>query len=586
MSEHYNPPLDDLNFLLREVIRTDLILDSAHYEHVDLDIASAIIEQGGKFAADVLAPLNAVGDRVGSKLVDGRVVTPPGFKEAYQRLADGGWIGIDLPEEHGGQGLPTLLQVAMAEMVTGSCLAFSMLPLMARAASRLLISHGEADLRDCIVPRLIAGEWTATICISEPQAGSDVGRISTRAVPSEDRSFQLTGNKIFVTFGDHDIADQIIHMVLAREPGAEAGTRGLSLFVVPKFNFSTNGRLGDVNSAKVSHVETKMGLKASPTCILNLDQATGYRVGEPGRGLKTLFEMVNMMRMEVGVQGVGVAGAVTAKALGHAAERVQGGAPDRPAPPLIRHADVRRMLFVMQARTEAMRALMLETALQLDLSRTVADEQARAMASRRAQLMLPLCKAFFSEAGFEVANLGMQIFGGYGYITETGVEQYVRDIRVAAIYEGSNGIQALDLVVRKLLGDSGKSYREFVDCIQADIERCQHNPEICGIRNALIDAVQRLEHVTENYLALDRGQRRDAETGATAYLNLLGRVASGWMWLRMAATACGDKPLHRRKRALAQFYGAYLMPEVEALQKQALAKAVWVDVLNDQLLMK
>lgn len=581
MSEYrYVPPLEDMRFLFEEVFDLGGVFGRGPYGDVDTQVALAVLEQAGRFAAEVLGPLNAEGDAVGSRLVDGAVRTPSGFGQAYRRYCDDGWVGLDLPQQYGGQGLPLVIQAGVAEMITGSCLAFSMLPLMGRAAARLLLGHAEPWLRDAIVPRLATGQWGATICISEPQAGSDVGRIATRAVAHDDGSWALTGTKIFITFGDHDLAPQIVHMVLARTPEAPAGTRGLSLFVVPKFSFDPGGALGERNAATVARVEHKMGLKASPTCVLDLDAARGFMVGAECEGLKTMFDMVKVMRLETGIQGVGVGGAATARALAYAAERLQGGAADGAAVALTAHADVRRMLYTMRARVEGMRAVMFDTAIQLDLAVTAGSAEARATAHEQAQWLLPICKAWFTATGFEVVNLALQCFGGHGYVSDAGVEQYVRDLRVASIYEGTNGIQAYDLVVRKLLGDDGRRYGEFVARIGRDVERLAGRADLVDVRVALVDAVGRLERVAAGYRALAPERRREAEAGAAAFLALAGRVASAWMWLRMAAVATGSSALHRRKRALAAFHAAYLAPETVALERQALAGGAAVDGLD------
>jgi len=583
-AQHYVPPLEDMRFLLEEVFDLGGVFGQPPYEDINLETARAVLEEGGRFAAEVLGAINVKGDAVGAQFVDGGVRAAPGFVDAYRRYRVGGWVGLDLPPEYGGQGLPLVIQAGMAEMVTGSCMAFSMLPLMGRAASRLLIGHADAALRDAVVPPLVSGEWTATICISEPQAGSDVGRTATRAAPRDDGSWSLTGTKIFISFGDHDLAPQIIHMALARTPGAPAGTRGLSLFIVPKFDFAADGALGERNPAIVTSIEHKMGLKASPTCVLNFDGARGFMVGGEGNGLKTMFDMVNVMRMEAGIHGLGVGGAALAKALVYVTERLQGGNVDAPPVPLIEHADIRRMIYTMRSRIEAMRAMMFETALQLDLANTAGSQEERVTAREQAQWLLPVCKAFFTATGFEVANLAVQCFGGYGYIADAGVEQYVRDLRVASIYEGTNGIQAFDLVVRKLLGDDGRRYNEFVARIRRDIERNAARADLLEIRGALADGLARMERVSAAYRALPREQRRAAEGGAAAFLAMTGRVASAWMWLRMAAVATGGSALHRRKRELAAFYASYLMPELLALEAQAFPGAARVDGLDAETL--
>ena len=606
MSE-YTAPLGDIRFLLDDVLDFDEVLATPAFAHVDRDLVDAVLAGAARFATGVLAPLNAPGDRQGSRLEDGRVVTPRGFVDAYGQFAAGGWIGLDMPDAFGGQNLPLVVQAAVAEMVNGANVSFAMLPLMLRAAARMLIAHGTPALVDTYVRRLVSGEWAATICISEAEAGSDVGRVRTRAVPVEDGGYRITGTKIFITFGDHDLTRQICHMVVARTPGAPAGTRGLSLFLVPKRLVGGDGALGAVNGVTVSRVERKMGLKASPTCVVNFDNACGYLVGEECGGLNVLFAMINTMRFEVAVQGVAVAGAATARALDYAAQRPQGGRGDAAPVAIIEHADVRRMLMIMRARTEAMRALVMETALNLDLARAAADENDQSEARALAEWLLPVCKACAAEAGFEVANLAVQVFGGHGYVSESGIEQYVRDSRVMSIYEGTGGIQALDLVTRKLAAEGGRRYRLFAGRIRADLERFQANPATVVIHRAVCDGLDMLDDCSDHMLAWLKDARRDAEAGASAYLALVGLIGGGWMWLRMAGadgqtarhqtqtarhqtqtarhetqTARHETQTarHQTKRALAEFYADYLMAEVPTLGRRARIGAAACEALD------
>ncbi|WP_332670786.1 acyl-CoA dehydrogenase [Aromatoleum sp.] len=581
MNDSYTPPLDDLRFVLDDVLHYRRLFALPAFAHADKELADAVLAESARFAAGVLAPVNASGDEEGSRLENSRVVTPRGFRDAYWRYVEAGWPGLDMPQEFGGQSLPLTLQAACAEMVNGACVAFGMLPLMERAATRLLLAHAPKTLVDAIAPSLAAGKWGATICISEAQAGSDVGRIATRAERQADGSYRLTGTKIFITYGDQDFTEQIIHMVLARIPCAPAGTRGLSLFVVPRCELREDGTLGADNNVEVTRVEHKMGLRASPTCVVNFDGARGELVGQENAGLKAMFTMVNTMRLEVAMQGVAVAGAATAKALRYALERPQGGRADAPPVALVEHADVRRMLHVMRARTEAMRALVLEAALQLDLAHAGPEAQ-RADALALAEWLLPVCKACGSDAGFEVANLAVQVFGGLGYVADAGVEQYVRDSRVMSIYEGANGIQALDLVTRKLPQDSGKRYRLFAARIRADLDRFASRPELREIRDAVADGLSRLDACTD--AIAPSAASRDAEAGASAYLALVGLVAGGWMWLRMAAVATDDRPAHEAKRGLARFYADYLLPEALTLQRRALVGAACLDTLAAETL--
>ena len=573
----YTPSLEDLSFILNRVLGLSDLFKLPIYSHVDQDTADAVLSEAGRFAAEVLAPLNAVGDEQGSHLVNGRVKTPDGFPAAYQALAEGGWIGLDMPLEWGGQALPLALQTAYAEMVNGACVSFGMLPLMQRAAASLLMAHADKSLADATVPPLVAGQCGATICISEPQAGSDVGRISTRAIQGSDGSWRVTGSKIFITYGDQDFTPQIMHILLARTPDAPAGTRGLSLFAVPARKMGANGEPGEANGVSVIRVEHKMGLKASPTCVMDFDNAEAYPVGSTGAGMRCMFTMMNAMRLEVAVQGVAIAGAATARAFDYAMERTQGGSPALPAVPLTSHADIRRMLFEMRALAEGYRALTLQAACLLDLSRAAQTETERADALALAEWLLPVCKAGSSEAGFQVANLAVQIFGGHGYVCDSGVEQYVRDSRIMAIYEGTNGIQALDLATRKLSADGARRYRLFVEVVRADMER---SGSTCPALVApLAAALADLESASEWMLDRLSGRARDAEAAATAYLQLVALVALGWMWLRMAAAA-GGTPLEHVKNATARFFSEQLLCGTDLLLRRIHAGAAAIDSIS------
>ncbi len=581
MSE-FLPPLEDLRFVLHEVLDLSPLTALPAFAHVERDVVDAVLGEGARFTAEVLGPLNAAGDAHGARLENGRVITAPGFREAWRLYVDGGWPGLDLPEDCGGQGLPLVVQAAFAEMVQGACLAFGMMQLTGRAAAHLLHEHAGPWLRRTVLPHLVSGEWGATICVSEPQAGSDVARLRTRAEPRADGSYALTGTKMWISFGDQDLTEQIVHMTLARTPGAPAGARGLSLFALPKLRLDTGNGVAR-NAIEVARIEHKMGLMASPTCVLNLDGAIGYRVGEEGGGLQAMFTMMNLMRIEVGIQGVATAGAATARALRYATERPQGGPGGAPPVPIIEHADVRRMLLTMRARTEALRALYLEAALALDLARSAADEKVRAEAAMLTEWLLPVCKSCGSEAGFEVASLAVQVLGGQGYTREGGVEQYVRDSRVQAIYEGTNGIQALDLVTRKLARDDGRRYRVFAARVRADLERLDA-PALEPLRGALHEGLGYLEACTGILTERLARTPRDAEAGASHYLALVGLVACGWMWLRMAGAAHGESPAHRSKRAIARFHAEYLMPDAPALARKALAGSASIDALAADLL--
>ena len=563
MNGGYTAPLEDSLFILERVIGWEKLFDLPAYRHADGNLARAVLMEGAKFCEQVLGPINARGDEQGSVLQEGRVTTPDGFREAYQAFTAAGWPGLDMPEQFGGQQLPLTVQVAFAEMLNGSCLSFAMLPLMLRAASRLLIDHAGDELRQRVVPKLVSGEWGATICITEAQAGSDVGRISTMAGVQADGSYRLTGTKMFITYADHDLTGQIVHLVLARTPEAPPGTRGISLFLVPKLMFET----GQANGVRVERLEKKMGLKASPTCVMRLENATGYRIGAENRGLNAMFTMVNLMRLEVSVQGPAIGAAATARALEYAAGRPQGGAPDARAVNIIEHADVRRMLLIMHCRTMAMRALVFEAASKLDLARYGQDEAVRQQALQLAEFLLPVCKACGSETGFDVASMAVQVFGGHGYITESGVEQYVRDVRVAAIYEGTNGIQALDLVTRKLLRDQGARYRLLADAIAAELGAVKVTEPVKEIHAATETGLAVLERTTGHVLQLEQeGRRRDIEFIAKDYCLLVGLVAGAWMWLRIARAGADDSRDDLLNHVnCARFYAGYLMPEMHTL---------------------
>lgn len=575
----YRAPVEDFQFLIGEVLDGRGLFTLEPFRHADFEIVPSVLAEGARLAADVIAPLNQPGDRVGARIENGTVSTAPGFREAYARYVGDGWPGLDMPREYGGQGLPRMLQAAFAEMVNGACLSFGMLPLMCRASARLLAEHAPAAIATRYVPRLAAGEWGATICISEPQAGSDVARIQSLATPADDGTYRLSGSKVFITYGDHDLTEQISHMVLARTPGAPSGTRGISLFLVPKRLVGADGSLGAQNGARALRLEHKMGLRASPTCVMQFDACTAFPIGELHRGLHAMFTMVNTMRLEVALQGVAVGGAAMQRAWHYASERAQGGDPERPPVAISDHPDVRRMLLTMRARIEPLRALLLEIARNLDLAAAAPDVAERATAAALAEWLLPIGKAHGADVGFEVANLAVQVFGGHGYVSDGGVEQYVRDIRVASIYEGTNGIQALDLVTRKLGTDRGRRFDVFAARVRADLEREAGSPEVRRIHAAVHDGLQRLDHCTRRMVELNTTSPRDAVAGATPYLRLAALVACGWMWLRMAAAAVGDTPFANGKRIGALFYAEQLMPEAAMLEEQTCAGAATLDAL-------
>ncbi len=570
MGNTYTPPEQEILFLLNQVINWQELFELPGYRHADSELGAAIISEACRFSAEVLSPLNQAGDAEGCHLTNGNVQVPDEFRKAYGLFTEGGWPGLDLPLRFGGQALPITLTTAVSEMMNGACVAFSMMPCMLRAAAALLAEHADNELKERIVPAIVAGGYGATIVITEPQAGSDVGAIKTYAIKQNDGSYKLTGTKIFITCGDQNYTEQIIHLVLARVKGADPGTRGLSLFLVPKRSFD---KPEDINHVSVSRLEKKMGLKASPTCVLNFDQALGYRIGKEGKGLNCLFSMMNLMRLEVATQSVGIASAASQSAASYARERKQGGQTEAS---IMQHADVRRMLATMQAYTEAMRALVLETSFNLDKSRHAEKEQERAECRALAEFLLPVCKAWCSDRAFEMTNLGIQVMGGHGYIADEGMEQYVRDCRVLSIYEGTNGIQALDLVMRKLLLKQGTGYTLFVKRIEVDLAKHANHPKLERLAKPLADGLNRLKSCTDLLVNIKVDSLRDAEAAATPYLQLVGQLAGAWMLFRIAAAA-ENGASQLEKYTHAQFYMEYLLPESQVYEQRIRSGAKAID---------
>ena len=466
----YTPPIRDIRFTLEEIVGLDRLAALPGCEDITADDIAAILDQAGKFAAEELAPLNRVGDTEGSRLANGAVVTPTGFREAYHAFCEGGWGGISAEEEFGGMALPRLVSTAVWELWNSANMAFSLCPLLTDGAVTLLAEHGTAEQKTTYLPKMVSGEWTGAMVITEPQAGSNVGAMTTKATRDGD-AFRLRGQKIFISYGDHDLTDNIVHLVLARIKGAPAGNRGLSLFLVPKFIPDDAGNPGPRNDMRPVALEHKLGIHASPTCVMEYggnEGALGWLVGEENKGLNAMFTMMNAARMAVGHEGLGVAERAYQQAVAYARERLQGPNPDGDGQvPIIRHADVRRMLAAMKARIEAMRALALEAALSVDIATRHPDAAERAKHAARVGLYTPIVKAWCTDGAVEVASTAIQVHGGAGFIEETGVAQHLRDARITPIYEGTNGIQALDLVRRKLAPDSGATVNGLIDDIRA-----------------------------------------------------------------------------------------------------------------------
>ena len=555
----YDAPVEDMAFALRAVAGLSKLEGLPGFEMYDPELIAPILEEAGKLARDVLAPLNPVGDAQGNRLETDGVKTAPGYPEAYATFREGGWMGLSAPEEWGGQGLPRAVALAVMEMFHGANMAFSLCPMLSFGAIEALLAHGTDAQKQAYLPNLVAGNWTGTMNLTEPQAGSDVGALKTKAVPNEDGSYAISGQKIFISWGDHDMAENIVHLVLARLPDAPAGSRGISLFIVPKILVGTDGRLGDRNRLKCIGLETKIGLHGSPTCVMEFDGAAGWLVGEPNKGLACMFTMMNAARLNVGLEGVGVGEAAYQTAFAYAQERKQGRAEGVEGPaPILHHADVRRSLTTMRARVAAARAICYACGVAADLAIAAPDAQARHAARLREDLLTPIAKAWSTDTGVDVASLGLQIHGGMGYMNETLAAQLYRDSRIAPIYEGTNGIQAIDLVGRKLTGTNGESMRLILGDIDASIReaRATNEPQLVQIADRLRAGADALREASDWMLAAMKERDQDkALAGATAYLTLAGDVIGGHFLTRAAVAARGASAAERaRHLALAGFF--------------------------------
>jgi alkylation response protein AidB-like acyl-CoA dehydrogenase len=571
----YQAPTDDMLYLLGELLDAEATLAPLEGEPAPLALMSDVLREAGRFCAEVVQPLNQRGDEEGCRLENGVVRTPAGFADAYAQLVDGGWLSLAHDPAHGGQGLPLAVQILLDEMLASANFSFGLFQGLTRGAVEAIARHADDDLKAAYLPKLVAGTWTGAMALTEAHAGSDLGLLRAKAEPDGDGAYRITGSKIFISAGDHDLAENIIHLVLARLPGAPAGTQGISLFLVPKFLPTPDGGLGARNDMSVGSLEHKMGIKASPTCVMNYDGARGWLVGAPNRGLAAMFTMMNAERLMVGVQGLGVAEAAYQNAASYARDRRQGraaagGANAEAGPqPIIVHPDVRKMLLTMRAFTEAGRALAVWTALELDKAARHPDPAERAAAEALVSLLTPVIKAAFSDFGFEAAVLGQQVFGGHGYIREAGMEQLVRDARIAQIYEGTNGIQAMDLVGRKLAQEKGRLAERFFTLVRATIGAGGAIAGADEFTAPLAAALSRLEDATALVLARAGDDPAEAGAAATDYLRLFALVAFAWMWARMAchALALGPAatPLHRRKLAVARFFMARILPQTVGL---------------------
>ena len=568
----YKAPLRDIRFVLHELLQVAQLAELPGYGEATPDTIDAVLEEAAKLCEAVLAPLNRTGDEEGCHYENGVVRAPAGFKEAYSVFIAAGWSGLACDPAYGGQGLPKVLNTAFEEMICSANLSFGTYPGLSHGAYNALDLHGTDELKTRYLAKLVDGTWSGTMCLTEPQCGTDLGLIRSKAEPGADGAWRITGTKIFISAGEHDLTENILHLVLARLPDAPVGIRGISLFLVPKFLVKANGELGQRNGVACGGIEHKMGIKASATCVMNFEDAAGWLVGKPHKGMSAMFTMMNAARLAVGIQGLGLAETAYQGARDYAKERLQGRAlagakfPGKPADPIIVHPDVRRMLLTMRAYTEGARALAYWVGMQLDVAAKHPDAAARQEADDLVALMTPIVKAFLTDSGFDVANLGMQVFGGHGYIRENGMEQLSRDARIAQLYEGTNGIQALDLVGRKLGIGTGRLLRRFFHPVQAFIEETQGEPPMAEFTLPLLKAFARLQQTTA--WVAQQGLKDPEEAGAAAsdYLRLFALVAIAYMWARMARIALDkqdgdDAEFYRAKLATARFYMTRLLPQ-------------------------
>jgi acyl-CoA dehydrogenase len=571
----YRAPVEDIIFTLKHAAGFAGARADGLYEDLGDDLLDAVLGEAGRFASEVLAPLNAPGDRYGTPFRDGEVTTPPGWKEAYRDWAAAGWNGVAAPPEWGGQGLPRAVNAACIEMWNSAAMAFGIGPVLTMAAVDSLAAFGAEDLKKTYLPKLVSGEWMGTMQLTEPQAGSDVGALRTRAERAGDGSYRITGSKIFITYGEHDLTENIVHFVLARVAGAPDGTKGLSLFLIPKFLVGPDGRLGPRNDLRANSIEHKLGLHASPTCHMVYGDnggCVGYLVGEENRGMAAMFAMMNEARLAVGLQGVAIAETATQQAIAYARERRQGRSPGM-APtaslPIIAHVDVRRMLLTMRALTRAARAICLATAVALDRSHLADDAAARKAAHERAALLTPVAKAFSTDIGSEVASLGIQVHGGMGFIEETGAAQHYRDARIAQIYEGTNGIQAIDLVTRKVPLSGGAAVRGYIEelCRTVDAVKAANDPAFGATAERLAEATDSLARATEWVLATLATRPDAALAGATTYLRLFASAAGGCMLAAEALAAARQGDDKSGRIAIARFFAENLAAQAPALAR-------------------
>lgn len=589
----YTPPLDDIRFVLNDVLHAETLSELPGYEEATPDLVDPVLDEAAKICQDVLFPINQSGDKEGCALENGTVRTPAGFKEAYQTFIEGGWTGLSADPEYGGMGMPHLLNVVMQEMICSANFSFGMYPGLSQGAYEALHLFGTEEQKRIYLPRIVEGVWSGTMNLTEAHCGTDLGLIKTKADhdKDEDGAYLITGTKIFISAGEHDMVDNIVHLVLARLPGAPEGVKGISLFVVPKFlPKEEDGQIvcGERNAVSCGSIEHKMGIKASSTCVMNFENAKGWLVGEPHKGLKAMFTMMNAARLGVGMQGLGIAEVAYQNAVAYAKDRLQMRAldgvkaPDKPADPIIVHPDVRKMLLTGKAFTEGARAMSYWIGMMLDIAGKHPDAATRAEADDLVALMTPIVKAYQTDMGTAVANLAVQVHGGHGYIWEYGVEQYVRDARIAEIYEGTNGIQALDLVGRKMGQGYGRLLRRFFHPVAQFIEAESDDPAMAEFVMPLAKAFMKLQQATATVAQKGLKDPNEAGAASTDYLRQFALVAMGYMWAKMAKIALerlesDDQPenesFYKTKIKTARFFFAKMLPEADFRFKSLMAGA-------------